>query len=100
MQTTRSVTMAVSGDLDLEGALQLREDVCLLLAPDDAADVTMDLSDVRFIDCSGVGALMWARRRVRDSGGTLFVSGGNRGVTRLLRPLGLATVLAGSQPPV
>ena len=93
MQTTRSVTMAVSGDLDLEGALQLRDDVCRRLAPDVPADVTMDLTEVRFIDCSGVGALMWTRRRLRDSGGTLVLSGANRGVTRLLQPLGLSGVL-------
>ncbi|GEP34954.1 hypothetical protein NSZ01_27220 [Nocardioides szechwanensis] len=94
MQTTRTFTMAVSGDLDLEGALRLREAVCRQLAPDVAADVTMDLTDVRFIDCSGVGALLWTRRRVRDSGGTLVLSGGNRSVTRLLHPLGLSAVLS------
>jgi anti-anti-sigma factor len=98
MQSTRSVTMAVSGDLDLEGALELREAVCRQLAPDVPADVTMDLSDVRFIDCSGIGALMWTRRRLSDSGGTLVLSGGNRGVDRLLQPLGLASVLSGRAP--
>jgi hypothetical protein len=41
---------------------------------------------------------MWTRRRLRDSGGTLVLSGGNRGVDRLLQPLGLASVLSGRAP--
>ena len=96
MQSKRSVQMAVTGDLDLEGALRLRESVCRVLAADIPADVTMDLTDVRFIDASGIGALMWTRRRLKDSGGTLVLSGSNRGVARLLRPLGLSAVLSGT----
>lgn len=94
MQSTRSVTIAVSGDLDLEGALKLRDAVVRQLAGDAPADVTMDLTDVRFIDCSGVGALLWTRRRLHDNGGTLVLAGSNLGVTKLLRPLGLASVLS------
>ncbi|MDO9495745.1 MAG: STAS domain-containing protein [Nocardioides sp.] len=97
MQTSRSVTMAVTGDLDLEGALRLRESVCRQLAGDVPADLTMDLTDVRFIDAAGIGALMWTRRRLKDSGGTLVLSGSNEGVARLLQPLGLAAMLSGSR---
>ncbi|MFA6575667.1 MAG: STAS domain-containing protein [Nocardioides sp.] len=97
MQTSRSVTMAVTGDLDLEGALRLRESVCRQVAADIPADLTMDLTGVRFIDAAGIGALMWTRRRLKDSGGTLVLSGSNEGVARLLQPLGLATMLSGSR---
>ncbi|MDP2774575.1 MAG: STAS domain-containing protein [Nocardioides sp.] len=97
MQTKRSVLMAVAGDLDLEGALRLRESVCRQLAADVPADVTMDVTDVGFIDAAGIGALMWTRRRLQDSGGTLVLSGDNRGVARLLQPLGLSAMLSGAR---
>jgi anti-anti-sigma factor len=93
MQTSETLTMAVTGDLDLEGALRLREDVRRRVAVGVPADVTMDLSDVRFMDCSGVSALMWTRRRLSGSGGRLSLTGGNPTVNRLLAPLGLAGLL-------
>ncbi|MCW2852712.1 MAG: Anti-sigma factor antagonist [Nocardioides sp.] len=93
MRTNETLTMNVTGDLDLEGALRLREAVRDQVAIGVSADVTMDLSRVRFIDCAGVGALMWTRRRLDGGGGTLVLTGGNRTVMRLLEPLGLARLL-------
>jgi anti-anti-sigma factor len=93
MQSSETVTMAVTGDLDLEGALRLREAVRRQVAIGVSADVTMDLSHVDFMDCAGVGALMWTRRRVSGAGGRLVLTGGNRSVTRLLEPLGLSDLM-------
>ena len=93
MQRSETVTMAVTGDLDLEGALRLRDAVRRQVAIGVSADVTMDLSHVGFMDCAGVGALMWTRRRLNGSGGTLVLVGGSRSVTRLLQPLGLGDLL-------
>jgi len=93
MQISETLTMSVTGDLDLEGALRLREAVRRQVSVDVSTDVTMDLTEVPFMDCAGVGALMWTRRRLHDHGGTLVLSGGNTTVMRLLEPLGLAGLL-------
>jgi anti-anti-sigma factor len=98
MRTSETFTMSVTGDLDLEGALRLRDAVRDQVALGVPADVTMDLSRVPFMDCAGVGALMWTRRRLNGSGGTLVLVGGNPSVARLLQPLGLATVLCQDSP--
>ena len=97
MQTDRTISVAVTGDLDLEGALRLRDAVRRQVAIGVSADVTMDLSHVGFMDCAGVGALMWTRRRVNGAGGSLVLTGGSRSVVRLLEPLGLRDLLTPSE---
>ncbi len=97
--TPRSrVTLTVSGDLDLEGGLRLRTAVRESVGAAREADLTLNLDDVRFMDCAGVGALLWSRRHLRDGGGGLVVEASNRSVMRLLQHLGLAGLLAAPGP--
>lgn len=61
-----------SGILDGIRANQLRRDVSDVVTT--GADIVLiDLQDVKFIDSSGLGALVSAMKMVRTAGGKLFV---------------------------
>lgn len=53
-------------------------------------DLIVDLRDVSFIDCSGLGMLCRARNRVRTREGRLRLITDSPSFRRLLPPLGLA----------
>jgi len=61
-----------SGILDGIKANQLRRDISDVVST--GADIVLiDLQDVKFIDSSGLGALVSAMKMVRTAGGKLFV---------------------------
>lgn len=59
--------VSVSGDIDL-GTRSAVRSACVA---DDSRDVVVDLHATTFLDCSGYGALVAARRELEDRGGSL-----------------------------
>lgn len=61
--------LSITGDLDVLGASRLREQL-----PDPVAHLRVaDLSEVAFLDSSGVGALIAMQRRQAEAGGSFAV---------------------------
>lgn len=86
------------GDLDLQAAPELRAwSARLLVEPADgsarADAVVVDLTEVPFVDSTGVGALLSVLRDVRTRGGDLVLAGPNHELRHLLASLGLPAVL-------
>ncbi|HEX2024011.1 MAG TPA: STAS domain-containing protein [Acidimicrobiales bacterium] len=81
----------VTGNLDAATAPRLRRCVSEL-AELGVDDFVLDLSQVGFLDCAGLGALVSAKKRVRAVGGDLRVAGASRGVRRVLGLTGFAVV--------
>lgn len=79
----------VWGDLDAATASRFREGTAGLSAH---ARIVIDLSDVGFMDSCGLGALVGAIRRVRDSGGETVVCSVRAPIIRLLRSVGLEAI--------
>ena len=73
------------GELDLSSADLLLEAVTRILAGTQVKQVEVDLSEVGFLDSSGIQALMRARRAVAENGGRLSVSGAHGIVAQVLR---------------
>jgi anti-sigma B factor antagonist len=63
------VVLRATGEVDLYSAGDFA--TALGEAADAAPDVTVDLSGVRFMDSTGLRALLQARRRAEDDGGRL-----------------------------
>ena len=77
----------VAGELDAVTCADLRPTLDSLAA-ESGRDVTVDLSGLRLIDSSGVGALVSLYKRVRAKGGTVhFVGVANQplAIFKLLR---------------
>jgi len=69
-----SVTLKIRGELDALSAPELRP-ILDQLVQDQARDVIVDLSELRLVDSSGVGALVSLYKRVRSYGGRVSFVG-------------------------
>jgi anti-sigma B factor antagonist len=63
--------LAVAGDLDMSSGPALDEAVAAIVP--DHLGVVIDLSNVQFVDSSGLGVLVRALKRVRSAGGQLIL---------------------------
>lgn len=79
----------VEGEVDVSSADELRNavDAALVL---DAPEVTVDLSQVPYIDSTGIGVLVGAAHRAADAGKKLVVASPQKNVARVLGLLGVA----------
>jgi anti-sigma B factor antagonist len=82
--------VSVSGEMDLASAAELRE--ALRTAQQGSADVIVDLSRMTFIDTTGIGALVGARRNAPD--GQFHVAGATRQIRSVFEITGVAQYLA------
>lgn len=80
--------LAVGGEIDQFTAPKLR-DALLAQIGDGAANLVIDLSEVGFMDSSGLGVLVGALRRVNEGGGRIVLAGTQRPVERVLEITGL-----------
>ncbi|GAA1603211.1 hypothetical protein GCM10009789_66530 [Kribbella sancticallisti] len=72
----------VRGDLDLETAPELTETLKTLVGPH---LLVVDLTEVEFMDSSGLGVLVGAHKESEASGGALAVVGAQVRVQKILR---------------
>lgn len=84
----------LAGELDLATSFLLTTAVEGACAPG-AMAVELDLENVRFIDSSGVGAIVLAHRVVVGSGGRLTIGRRSGIVDRVLEVSGVERALAG-----
>ncbi|MFI2608938.1 STAS domain-containing protein [Kitasatospora sp. NPDC018619] len=80
------------GEIDLDTAPALRR--ALAAALESHREVVLDLSEVTFMDCAGLGALVRARNQADRGGRRLVLRGADRRVVRLLKLTGLHRRLA------
>ena len=86
------VILDLSGRIVLgEGSIQLRESIKELLAKGQK-DILLNLSDVNYIDSSGLGELVSAYTSVKNAGGELKLLGLTKKVKDLLQITKLYTV--------
>ncbi|MDQ0305926.1 anti-sigma B factor antagonist [Kitasatospora herbaricolor] len=89
MDNKRSTVAVVwaRGDIDLETAPALHRRLEAALR--EHRDVVLDLSQVTFMDCAGLGTLLDARGQAERHGGRLVLRAVGPDVLRLLRLTGL-----------
>jgi len=85
--------MAVTGDIDGATSDQLRRQIDEVLdATEVPPSLVLDLSEVSFIDTTGLNALVHALRRMRSLGGDLTLSAPTDATRKLLAISGLDRV--------
>lgn len=92
------MVVRVGGEIDLATVPALRDALAAAQARHRAeglnGPVAVDVSDVRFIDASGLGVLVAAARRGREGGGDLVLRDPSPRMYRLLELTGLFDALA------
>ncbi|MFJ8856362.1 STAS domain-containing protein [Streptomyces sp. NPDC102437] len=86
------LVVRVGGEIDLATALRLRHRLAAALKAH--REMVLDLSEVTFKDCSGLGVRVQARNQADRYGGRLLLRGVGGPVARLLKPTGLSGRLA------
>jgi len=84
--------LEVRGEVDLHNAAQLRSqlhDLCNVTKP----QVIVDLSQVSFIDSTGIGVLVGALKRAREASGDMIIVGAKDRVHRIFEITGLLGAL-------
>lgn len=81
--TAHSWRIELHGEVDYESAPALTERLDELAAHQ-AMLVVVDLTQVTFLDSSGIRSLVHGARAIEDGGGRLFVEGASGAVARVL----------------
>lgn len=84
----------LAGELDLSTSEDFSATIARLLDHGLPMTIVVDASDVAFIDSTGIGSLLAARRACRDSGGDFTVVQ-SPGITKVTRLLGVHDILSG-----
>lgn len=79
------------GELDMATAPELRDELGQL-ASEDPAPVTIDLSDLTFIDSTGLSVLVGALKLLRQQGGDMVLRSPGPGTRKVLEITGLTEV--------
>jgi anti-sigma B factor antagonist len=85
--------VAVSGEVDVYSAPELKESLTKLLQTG-AKSIVVDLSDVAFLDSTGLGALVEARAATSEAGGSLPVVCSHERILKLFTITGLDGVFS------
>lgn len=88
----RAAVVSAAGEVDATTVELLRPEI-MRLADDGRIQVVLDLSDVTFLDSSGLGALVSGHRRLQLLGGRLGLVCRNDLVLRVFRLTGLDKVM-------
>lgn len=89
----RVVRLAVEGEIDMSTSPQLLDSVLSVALAHDRHHIVMDLRDVRFLDSSGLAAIVQANKSVRDLNAHLILCNPSRTVRRMFEVTGLDDVL-------
>lgn len=91
--------MSLDGDLDIATAPVLADAVTRLIAEPAVGQLLVDLADVRFLDSSGVRALLQARKAAQERGIAFMVSRPGEFVAEVLRIAAVDQLLGVNQTP-
>lgn len=83
--------LAVTGEIDVYTAPSLRQQL-VELSQKGATTAVVDLSDVSFVDSTGLGVLVSGLKRFREAGGDLPLVVTQPQILKVLEITGLATV--------
>ena len=84
--------IAVHGELDIDGAPELRTVLIDAIEEHPGQHVVVDLEGVGFIDSAGLSVLLGGLERARDAGGDLTLVATGQSVLKVLELTGLTRV--------
>lgn len=87
--TEGGALVSVVGEVDVSCADELRAAIDAQLSQGLDGELVVDLSQVPYIDSTGIGVLVGAAHRAQEAGGTLVVARPQRNVARVLGLLGV-----------
>lgn len=87
------VLVKIEGEIDDHVSKKIRNAIDGKILSSGAVNVAFDLSDVRFMDSSGIGIIMGRYKKVSSMGGQVIVFGMRASVKRLLQIASLGSIV-------
>lgn len=88
-----TVIVKLSGDLDHNSAQAIRAELDELIRDPDVRRLIFDMSELGFMDSSGVGVIIGRYKLLARRGGSVAVRAGNRHVERIFELSGLYQIV-------
>lgn len=90
--TDRNLIIHVGREVDHYAAEQIRKEFDKMYSRKNIKNVIFDMSDVEFMDSSGIGMIMGRYMRVRYIGGKVSITGVSDNIDKMLRMSGVYKV--------
>ncbi len=90
-----TTTIVVAGEVDLETSAALSDALDEVVT---ARRITLDLTEVAYMDSTGLRAILVAKDDIERAGGTLEVSAASKIVSRLIEISGVGGLLSDGPP--
>lgn len=81
-----------SGDLDSTNAEHVSE-VVLSLLGEGVLHIVADFTKLRYVNSTGLGALLFANKKMKEAGGSMKIAGVNENVFEIIEIIGANTLL-------
>ena len=88
-----TLTVRLTGELDHSVAAGIRAEVDELILDPRIRRLVFDLSDLEFMDSSGIGLIIGRYKILKRRGGQMAIHSGNRRVDRILQLSGLYEII-------
>ncbi|MET9728901.1 STAS domain-containing protein [Streptomyces zaomyceticus] len=92
IRDARTAVLSVRGELDMETAGRLDEHLAAQVGGG-RHHLVLDLSELGFMDSSGLNVLIRSVHRAREAGGDLYLAAPNSAVRRILEITGVTTTI-------
>lgn len=83
----------LSGELDHHTADYTRQNLDSVLLQTRAAQVVLDLANLKFMDSTGIGVLIGRYKKMKDKNVPIFISGPSRQADRIFKLTGLYSIM-------
>ena len=91
--TTSPTTVVLTGEIDLSTARRVRE-ALIAISNSGETSVVVDMTNVTFVDSTGLSALVGPLKRFRSMNGEIVLRSPTKGVRKVLEISGLTRVFS------
>lgn len=89
----RTLLAEIAGELDHHSAALIKEELDEKLRSTNAVNIIFDLSNLDFMDSSGIGVIMGRYKKTRTLGGQCIVCTKNAQIIRILEMAGIDKII-------
>jgi len=87
------LTVALSGELDHCSAMNIRRELDELISDPAVRHLMLDMTDLKFMDSSGIGVILGRYRILAARGGSVWVRNMNQQINRIFHLSGMGQII-------
>ena len=90
---SNTLYVALNGELDHHTADYARDNLDSVLLQTRAAQVVLDLANLKFMDSTGIGILIGRYKKMKEMGRPIYISNQNNQAERIFKLTGLYSIM-------